>query len=287
MSSARRYSTIRIYSPRKYVNPFFQRRRSRVRRLSLKIKLIILGCGCLIVAVGWALLFNRYFMVDNVIVNGSQKIAEDKIYDIIAKRLSARRLFIFSQQNIFAFSKRQAKREILNNFFVADLTINKKLPRTITVSFNESAPVAVWAEGERYYYIDSNMIILSPVESLELSADNLIILKNALAESQIKTEDTTKKVAVGERYLNICLNLRQKLVEKQIAIDNICEVNKAEVKVQIKVSAGGPKIYFSADDTLDKQFAKLTVLLAGKISPDALSKLEYIDLRFGDKVYYK
>lgn len=287
MSSARRYSTIRIYSPRKYVNPFFQRRRARIRRLSLKIKLIILGCACLAGIVGWTLLFNQYFTVDNVIINGSQKIAEGKIYDIIERQLSTRRLLIFSQENIFAFSKRQAKKEILKNFFVADLKIKKKLPRTIEVNFNESAPVAVWAEGEQYYYIDSNMIILSSVEGLELSADNLIILKNALLEPQIKTEGTAKKVTVGDRYLNICLNLRQKLLALKIEIDNICEINKTEAKVQIKAGSNGPKIYFSADDTLDKQFEKLLTLLAGKLSPDVFTKLEYIDLRFGDKVYYK
>ena len=77
-------------------------------------------------AISWALLFNQYFMIDNVVINGSQKIAERKIYDIIEEQLAQRRLGIFSQQNIFAFSKRQAKKEILKNFFVAELVIKKK-----------------------------------------------------------------------------------------------------------------------------------------------------------------
>ena len=225
-------------------------------------------------------------MIDNVVINGSQKIAERKIYDIIEKQLAQRRLGIFSQQNIFAFSKRQAKKEILKNFFVAELVIKKKLPRTIQISFNENTPVAVWAEGEEYYYINSDLTILSSVENLELNANNLIILKNALAESQIKTAGIIKKVGIEKKYLDICLSLKQKLAAAQIEIDNNCEINGLEAKVQVKAN-NGPKIYFSADVALDKQLEKLSSLLAAKITPDVLTKLEYIDLRFGDKIYYK
>ena len=286
MSFSRRYSSIKFYSPRKYrANPLFQKRRKKIRRVSLKTKLLLLLAALLAGGIIWLLFFNGYFSIDNVIINGSQRIATGKIYDIIDGQLQQKRLFFFPERNIFVFSKRQAKNEILKNFFVTNLKIKKKLPRTITINFSENDSAAVWAEEGGYYYIDNNLIILSPVENLTLTG-NLLILKNIPQESGIKSEGLTKKITVGEEYFRACLSLTNKL-QNILTIDSVCEVNKPEGEVRFNVSANGPKIHFSAEEDLEKQLKKLEVLLADKVPKDKLAKLEYIDLRFGDKVYYK
>jgi hypothetical protein len=48
----------------------------------------------------------------------------------------------------------------------------------------------------------------------------------------------------------------------------------------------GPKVYFNIKNDLDKQVKKLAVIKCEK--PEAEFKvLEYIDLRYGDRVYFK
>jgi hypothetical protein len=228
----------------------------------------------------WSLFLNSYFFIDNVIINGSQNIAEGKIYEIIEGRLQAKRLFFLPQKNIFIFSKRQAKKEILKNFFVADLKIKKQLPRTLKISFNENTPVAVWAEGDAYYYIDNNLVVLSPVENLELTG-NLLILKNISSELEIKQEGLTKKVTVGEKYPLTCLDLVNKFKNANIDVNSICEINKLDGEVRFNFTTGATILRFNVDENLEQQFMRLKTLL-GKEHPT-----EYIDLRFGDKVYYK
>jgi hypothetical protein len=49
---------------------------------------------------------------------------------------------------------------------------------------------------------------------------------------------------------------------------------------------GGPFIFFNIKDDIDKQLAKL-VLIRDKELMDNFNKKTYIDLRYGDKVYYK
>lgn len=276
----------RVYSPRKYQNPFFRKRRRKVKQISWKVKLLIVGIILLLLGVGWLLFFHQYFNIDNVIVKGSERIDEYKIYNIIDKQLQKKKFFFFDQQNIFSFSKRQTRNEILKSYYVADLKIKKKWPRTIEVSFSERIPVAVWCEDDKYYYIDSNLSVLSQIESLEISTNKYIVLKNVDSESQIKSEKIVKKVTIGEEYLNFGLILAKKSHEINLAIDNTFEINEQESSINMNVS-NGPKIYFNVEEDLAEQFKKLEILLTEKLKGERLLKLNYIDLRFGDKIYYK
>jgi hypothetical protein len=279
--------TPRIYSPRSYQNPFFGRRRKKIRRFSLKTKLIAIAALILAGALAWALFFNAYFSIDNVIVKGAELIDEHKIYSIIDKQLQNKRLFVFAQKNIFAFSKRQVKNEFLKNFNVADLRVNKDLPRTLTVSFAEKTPSAVWSENDQYYYIDADFTVLAEVEALSLDAQQFIVLKNEnSAQPLIRLSGLTKKVSLDKTYLFFCLNLAKKTGEQGIATDSVFLINEQEKTIRIHLT-DGPQVYFNVENDLNAQFEKLTVLLTEKFNPNDLKKLDYIDLRFGDKIYYK
>ncbi|MFA5318110.1 MAG: FtsQ-type POTRA domain-containing protein [Patescibacteria group bacterium] len=283
----RRYHNIRSYSPRKYSNPFFSKRRAKVRRISWKVKilifLIVLAAGFL----GWLLFFNRYFEIENVIVEGGQRIEDYKIYNIIGDQTQENRFFFFNQSNIFSFSKRQAKKEILNNYFVDDLKIDKKLPRTIKVIFSERQPAAVWCEEEKYYYVDENLNILLQIDSLDVNVGDYIILKNAEQKTAIEKGGSGKKVAIGEEYLKACLNLASEALANKIEIDRICKINEKEITVSLNIINNGPEIFFNIEEDLGLQLKKLKALIAEKLKGERLRQLEYIDLRFGEKVYYK
>jgi len=254
--------------------------------MSGKKKLTIAGMIVLVFVIFNFLFFNSYFLADNIIIEGSERIDEYKVYNIVNKQLQQKRFLFLNQQNIFSFSKRQVKKEILKNYLVDNLEINKNLPKTIKISFNEIIPAAVWCEEEQYYYIDSSLNVLLKIESLEINTNDFIVLKSADRKPQIKTQGVNKKVMVGEEYLRACLGLAKRAKSINLNINNICEINKPEATVDLGVNEG-PKIYFNIEDELEKQFKKLEVLLAEKIKGDGLKKLEYIDLRFGEKIYYK
>src|SRR3989338_2423764 len=124
----------RVYSSKKYSrNPFFQKRRSRIKGMSWKKKLIIAGIIMLVFIIFYLLFFNKYFLINNVIVQDSGRIDQYRVYNIINKQLQRRRFFFLNQQNIFIFSKRQVNKEILKNYLVNNLKVNKDLPRTIKI----------------------------------------------------------------------------------------------------------------------------------------------------------
>ncbi len=283
----RRYHKIRTYSLKKYQNPFFNKKRARIRRISWKVKILIFFVIIAVIFLGKVLFFNEYFEIQNVVVEGSEKIKDYKIYDIVGDQAQKSRLFFFNQSNIFAFSKRQAKKEILKSYFVDDLKINKDLPKTIKILFKEREPSAVWREGENYYYIDDEFNVLLQIDSLEVNTEDYIVLKNVLKDEGAQKEEVIKKIPIGEEYLKACLTLSAKVNSSGIETDKICEVNKREASVNLNIINNGPKIFFNIEEDLGAQFKKLQALLSSKLKGQKLERLKYIDLRFGEKVYYK
>ena len=49
----------------------------------------------------------------------------------------------------------------------------------------------------------------------------------------------------------------------------------------------GWRIYFALTDRAEAQLERLKVLLTAKIKPERQKKLQYIDLRFGERTYYQ
>jgi hypothetical protein len=48
----------------------------------------------------------------------------------------------------------------------------------------------------------------------------------------------------------------------------------------------GPAVYFNIEEDIDKQINKLIIIKNEKIKKD-FNKKTYIDLRYGDRVYYR
>ena len=274
----------RVYSARSYQNPFFNRRRKKIRRISLKIKFLIALVIALIAGLTWALFFNAYFLIGHVNIEGAKLIDQNKIYHIIDQQLQASGFF--NQQNIFIFSKSRAKKEILNNFNVKDLRINKNLPDTLVISFTEKTPVAVWLENENYYYIDSDCNVLSQVDSLSVDATRFIILENELNDSLISQSGEGRQVSLATEYVLFGLQASKWAAQEGIGINNIFKINQLEKTMRMQIDAG-PHVYFNIDNDEQTQLNKLKILLAEKLNENELSKLNYIDLRFGDKIFLK
>ncbi|MFH1482541.1 MAG: hypothetical protein ABIE46_03405, partial [Patescibacteria group bacterium] len=62
-------------------------------------------------------------------------------------------------------------------------------------------------------------------------------------------------------------------------------IDNEEGTIELKV-VSGPIIYFNIKDDLLKQVSKLDVTISQKLKEEFIKKT-YIDLRYGDKVYYR
>lgn len=296
----------RVYSSRKYSrNPLFRSRKrreffARLRNVSWRGKLIVALLVAVFVAAIWGVLYNSYFSIENVVIKGAGYVNEGNLYRIAEDQLERRRWLVFPQDNIFTFSKGQLAAAIQNEVSVRNLRIDKDLPGSVTVTFEEAEPVAVWFEEDRYYYIDNELRVLSPVSEALAQSAPYVTLRAGEGETHIAWRGGARVLTIDPAYVTAAQMLRERYGARPLAetdaeanrevvdpaIDSTFTVTTQETTITMHYQ-NGPQVHFTIDGDVGAQMAKLDVLLAEKFNPDELAKTAYIDLRFGEKIYYQ
>lgn len=184
---------------------------------------------------------------------------------------------IWKQSNFFLFRKDEFIDLITtrsNNYFY-DIEVTKKFPNKVEVTLKERSPkiLIVTKKGQSFFDEDSNMSMLSAPSSNTfpiLYIDEDIDLKNDI----IKKENILFILNVYKKLPKYDLNISKMKVE--IADDNKLIVEEGR----------GFSIYFNMSKDVDEQIDYLNVVIKEEIK-DKLSQIQYIDLRFIPKVFYK
>ena len=273
------------YHNKKYANPFFQKKRRiiiKVRRkaFSWRGKLILAEILVLVIGLVWFFCFSTVFSIQNLEVNGAVKIPREEINNLVSEQLQRRRFLAGSQGNLFLFSKEGLAKKINNHYILENLEIQKKLPSSLIVNIQEKSYAFIWSEADKYYYVDADGYIMNEINPLEIKGKKYPLINNQSDSRIIDIE-----ISVDKKYVNYILDLFDRLnkqndfeIEKFI-IDK--DVNTVKLAV-----VNGPQIYFNTNQDPEGQINKLMIIKNEKLKDDFLKK-SYIDLRYGDRVYYR
>ncbi len=285
----------RIYSPKKYSNPYFQKKKKkRVRSLlpvfSWRYKLIFIGIIIIVIFLVWLLLFSTFFNIRYINVNidsqankklpPSVRINKEDITEMAWQQVKTLILGVVPQGNLFLFNKNKLINTLNENYYLSTLSIKKNIPHTLLIEIEEMDYAMIWHEDDKYYYIDIEGNIITEVNPLEIQPKQYPLV-DSLGDGKIAGD----KVNADEYLLfvvDLFGNARDSL--ENINIERfIIDKDLNTVKMAI---AEGPFIYFNTKEDIIKQINKLIVIINEKLKEDLKSKT-YIDLRYGDRVYYR
>jgi cell division septal protein FtsQ len=276
--------------PHRSGNPYFRSRSadrvsiSRVKttaaRLPFKFWAYLFAIIFLIVAASWALFFSPLFIIDQVTVTGTDDIRARQIEEMFWQASDTSRFYVLSQAHLPLFNSESLKLEILNRYNLETVEIQKKIPKTISITIKEKVPAVVWFEADIYYILDSFGYILNiatgPVTDLPIIYNN----------NQVKINESGKQIMNQEAVIKMASELKPQLINAL----SYLKVNQMTVTHEQNtltlVLKDGPLIYLATNEALGTQLERLTTLLRTDLK-NRLNKLTYIDLRFGDKIYYK
>lgn len=286
---------IRDYSKKGFKNPFFQRKKKKKKsRLFFLILIIILSGGL------YFLNQSTYLQIKNIEISENFLISESEIKNIIDNQLAKKRLLILSQKNILFFNKFQAKKSIKKNYYLKNLKIKKIFPDTLKIIIEEKKSLVIWITDDRNYYLGSEGMVISEVkpqeEIIKKEGETQIIkpLVNLInSDLPIIYDLSNQKINIGEKtasqkLMDFIINLNKLFKENinaEISFYQIDSPQSREVRLK---TVEGWQVYFKITDDLNEiatQVERLRLTLKEKISDQ--KNLEYIDLRFGERVYYK
>jgi len=249
------------------------RRRERFPRLARLLKVL----GVLLVLGGtgaglWegyrALVRLPYFRVAEIQVEGNLQVAAQ---DIIAS------VRLTPDTSILEVDLKALARRVLENPWIKEAAVRRRLPLSLTIQVVERMPEAVFIADRRYLLSADGVILATLVE------DELPTLPTLRAA-------TPRRVAVGERILSSEM-IQGLSVWRQFQLANALQGERAH---EIAIAGDGsyvvnlgqwmPAIRLHAQD-LEGQLRRLGAALAA--SGRRLDRFADVDLRFRDRVVFR
>jgi len=195
----------------------------------------------------------------------------------IRQYLSQSHVFFFHNTNRFLFSKKKLQDFLGQTFAFDQLTISLK-KQTLSLTVKERTSDIVWKTDKELYLADLKGIITKKIDALDEKTPLPIMI-----------DRNGKSIAIGEQILSET-QIKNILSFHQLLFAQGISFTETQIDLQVGKWIGvlttqGYTILFDPDGDLNAQSDRLSVLLKDTLKD--LSKLQYIDLRFGDHVYYK
>lgn len=298
------------------LNPYVAHARPVNWALRIKIAIIIVS----FVATGVLTLSHPYFRVNNIDIQGIERLSEGDMHITINNVLQRRRFFVFHSNNYFLLNVDEVRDVLQEKYPLQSLIVQKSFPQNLSVVIEEKISTIIYDNGKEYSYLDGNGLVVEvrlPVEesewketsaprvdittttassSLELASQNRIHTPNIdrivgeMGDFPIVYDTRGKSVAVNERALSSetaqgIFAWFNTMMRESTAIRPryfIIDNELGDVTIE---TAEGWEIRGRADTDIEKQWDELQLILKNKISRRA--SLQYIDIRYDGRVYWQ
>lgn len=262
------------YKAGRYRNPYFQ----NVKKIPWKPLSAVVGT-LVVILLGLNLMFSSpRLAIQNVQIKGVEHIDPAQIEQLVQSYLQSRALLIFKTSNQFLFSSEELSTELENAFALANVSMGQS-GGILTITIAERTSNLIWESGQGRYVVDLEGVV---TRSLGAEED--------LGQPLPTFSDTNNlDVSVGdivmtpEEIENVFAFLDQ-LEAQGITYDTI-RVDRLAGKWMSVETTEGFEILFDSVGDISTQASHLETVLLDQV--EDRSELEYIDVRFGDHVYYK
>jgi cell division septal protein FtsQ len=257
---------------KKYANPF----RSRPKKLSRSffiIPLVIFICFIL-----YSTLFSNFWNIQRIELNGNFPIAAAEAKATVEKFLNEG--WFLKPRHFFLLDARKLARSFEENYPIDKAEVQKKFKtRAVYASVVGRQFAGYWISRGIGFIIDKNgqVIGLAP---------------------ETNPGDNTLRIYDLDSGLP---NVNEQVIEKE-AMDFIAQFYKADASHRYKVKYWAAtktssqlvlsveekyQIYFDYKQNIEDQLKALDKVINYVIKPEDRGRIEYIDLRFSERIYYK
>lgn len=209
----------------------------------LKTLFLLIISIAIIVLIGNSSLFN----IKQIEVTGNSRLSENKIISISSLNIDT---------NIFRFSKHDVKKSLLENAYIEDVKISRKLPSTVTIEIKERIPSYMLQFTDSYVYINNQGYML------EISNEKLEVPVIVGFTTDLNTFKVGNRLDMQDlKKMNMVIKILEtaKNVELSEYISKVDISNTKEYKIEME--SLGKTIYLGDATDLNSKMLELKEIL--------------------------
>ncbi|MBP6942628.1 MAG: hypothetical protein KBB55_01140 [Candidatus Buchananbacteria bacterium] len=259
------------YERKSFANPFNEEERRRTFHTGKYLKIL----GAILVV--YLFVYSDLLKITTVTISGTDMVPEAELRQVIDERLNNWRWFIVPERHYVWLNESRLRRDIESRYSLNKLEL-KKGWKTLNVTIEEKIAYIIIYNQDKFYFADANGTVIKEIGESEASHywQRFPVLNVGQHEVAISSTITTSKM------VTLLLDLDAKLREQKFPIQGY---ETRGVDTLVYVSRDGWRAFFSPERPAAESLDNLRLVLEQKV-PDK-NKLEYIDVRFGEKVFYK
>lgn len=255
--------------------------RLRTRRRNQRI---MTSVYCVLAAIGLIGIFGaathiQQLAVSDVTVSGAKQLAPESLTDSVHARLSSGNFELFSRKNIFLYPKRSIEAGLSQEFpriKTVEVARESLLASALVVLVEERAPYASWCTDSACFVLDSRGFIFA--EKTETPEREYVFYGGLVA-----TKSPIGQVFLEGRLHGV-ISLMDALKNAGYPPQSFAVRSETDFAITL---ASGQQLLGSFEQSNDVFLRNLTTTLESESLQGKFETLQYIDLRFGNRVYYK
>jgi cell division septal protein FtsQ len=257
--------------------------------------------------------YRQEFSIQNVSVTGAQLISPQLVSDYVESILNNGSHQYLSRTNIFLYPKTVIERDVVANFPLiksAQVSRSSIFSTTLDVSITERTPYALWCQAvDNCYVMDDSGFIFAPSTASSSIATSYAFtggvagIYSALSTTSTSSTGslqpssgqassvqsvTSQANPIGQvfaaSHLSGLVALLTLLGQSGFSPSGASVENEQDFTIPL---AQGYFLKASFGESPDQLVHNLQLVLSSDALRGKQAELEYIDLRFGNRVYYK
>lgn len=230
------------------------------------------------------LLRANFLQIKNFEVMGAETISAENLKNIARSRTSGNKLFFIPKTNIFLLNKNNLANVLLADFArIEKVEVNKEfLSQSIELKIKERKSDFLWcSENDECFNMTKDGLVFASPDIAFVESSKVVFRGVLIGNPIMKNFATTEKM---QDYLSLINTFKNEGFE--ISSINIESSDKAVA--EIKINNYKSKIIFSPQEKNLSVIAQNALLLINETkSKNPKSSFQYIDTRFGNKLFYK
>lgn len=300
------------YKNKRLKNPYFKPRKPQ-RSGHFYYNIFLLGIAIL----GWMyfLFCSHIFWIKDINIGGLQKYKNQEIEKSLDIFFNQRRFLFFKSGNIFIFNNKKLEVFFKDKYVFKNIKTEKIYPNKLFIYFEEQEQKFALYNNDDFYILSENSIVIKKEQGIKnwvLPEDDALQTTSTIkefVEADKILKDLEKRefppypifcdaytledeLGVGDRYpkynyFDIIIGFIDGLHSKTEIRAKMAIVYKNKINPKIIIYTDNNwTIYLNNKTDGFKQFYKFYLIFNNEIK-DTNKPLNYIDLRFGDRIYIK